>query len=515
MLKTILVLSDGTELSSGAGTTDAIQSTALTECVNEGQELSPGSVCANMAEITVFTPGGGFSLAAGDSFTLYREDTAGERYKVGVFLAEKPERATANTLRLTAYDRITLLDQDLTAWLKGLTEWPYTLLQFAKAVCTACGLELVNEQVPNGDYPVQKFSADGITGRQLMKWVGQIAGRFCRATPEGNAELAWYQEAPLPEGFYYYQNGLKFSDYCVAQIDKVQLRHSQEDVGTVFPGDATGSNAYVVSGNYLLTAQDSTILQSVAQTLYEVLRDVTYTPCEVTVPATNHIHAGDILRFADKNGRTVTAYVMTKKQAGQRDTVTCTGSARRDSTTAVNNQSFQALTGKVLNLRTDVDGIKAENAATDGRVARLQMDVDGIQSEVSRQQESLDGVRQSITEIKQNATTIEAVVKDIADNGTKKVATTFGLTIDGSAVTIHRDNSDMTNSLDETGMYVIRNKGTGAQTEMLKANSDGVVATDVSVRNYLIIGSHARLEDYNDGTDSRRTACFWIGEGRQ
>ena len=510
MLKTILVLSDGTELSSGAGTTDAIQSTALTECVNEGQELSPGSVCANMAEITVFTPGGGFSLAAGDSFTLYREDTAGERYKVGVFLAEKPERATANTLRLTAYDRITLLDQDLTAWLKGLTEWPYTLLQFAKAVCTACGLELVNEQVPNGDYPVQKFSADGITGRQLMKWVGQIAGRFCRATPEGNAELAWYQEAPLPEGFYYYQNGLKFSDYCVAQIDKVQLRHTQEDVGTVFPGDATGSNAYVVSGNYLLTAQDSTILQSVAQTLYEVLRDVTYTPCEVTIPATNHIHAGDILRFADKNGRTVTAYVMTKKQAGQRDTITCTGSVRRDSTTAVNNQSFQALTGKVLNLRTDVDGIKAENAATDGRVARLQMDVDGIQSEVSRQQESLDGVKESIASVQQTADGLSVDIRTIQENGVSKVTTKTGYSFGEDGLQIKRSGQDIESLLTEKGLYVKR-----SGEVLLQADSRGVAATDVSVRNYLIIGSHARLEDYNDGTDSKRTACFWIGEGRQ
>jgi hypothetical protein len=60
----------------------------------------------------------------------------------------------------------------------------------------------------------------------------------------------------------------------------------------------------------------------------------------------------------------------------------------------------------------------------------------------------------------------------------------------------------MENRLDEKGMYVLR----GGET-MLKADADGVIATDVSVRNYLVVGEHARLEDYGQG----RTACFYIG----
>ena len=63
----------------------------------------------------------------------------------------------------------------------------------------------------------------------------------------------------------------------------------------------------------------------------------------------------------------------------------------------------------------------------------------------------------------------------------------------------------MENTLDNTGMYVKR-----SDDVMLQANADGVIATDVSVRNYLIVGNHARFEDYSDGTDNARTACFWI-----
>ena len=46
MLKTIVVLPDGTELISGVGTKNAVKSIALTQCVNEGQELTLGSACS-------------------------------------------------------------------------------------------------------------------------------------------------------------------------------------------------------------------------------------------------------------------------------------------------------------------------------------------------------------------------------------------------------------------------------------------------------------------------------------
>ena len=41
---------------------------------------------------------------------------------------------------------------------------------------------------------------------------------------------------------------------------------------------------------------------------------------------------------------------------------------------------------------------------------------------------------------------------------------------------------------------------------MLKADASGVEATDVTVNNYLVIGDHARFENYPTG----RTACFYI-----
>ena len=107
--------------------------------------------------------------------------------------------------------------------------------------------------------------------------------------------------------------------------------------------------------------------------------------------------------------------------------------------------------------------------------------------------------------MQQTSKEISATVTSIVENGVDKVTTSFGLTIDESYVHIQRSGSEMENRLDETGMYVMR-----GNEIMLQANKDGVIGTDMTVRNYLIIGSHARFEDYTDDDGAAGTACFYI-----
>ena len=121
-------------ISSGKDEVNAITSLTVTDRVNSDEELTLGSACASILEATIFTPHGGLDVTAGDQVTLFKEIDGGERVKIGIFVLEKPTRPSANTIKITGYDRITALDQDLTAWLSGLAGWPYTLLKFAQMV---------------------------------------------------------------------------------------------------------------------------------------------------------------------------------------------------------------------------------------------------------------------------------------------------------------------------------------------------------------------------------------------
>lgn len=356
MLKTIIVLPDGTEISSGTGVVNAIRSVTLTECVNRGEDLTIGSTCANALEATLITPNGELQIAAGTEVIVYKEDPAGTRVQVGVFVLEKPTRPTANTMKLSGYDRISKLDKDLTAWLSGLDGWPYTLTVFADMVCKACGLTYKESAVPNGDFLVHQFSRPAVTGRQIMQWLGEICARFCRATADGEIEFAWYEDSGKTIGpggdVYYFQNGLSFEDYQVTAIDSVQIRLADSENGALWPAAGEGANSYIITGNLILNTRITEELESVISNIKAELEGVCYTPCKVSVPANTEIRAGSMVRIVDANGKQITTLVMSKTQKGQRDTLESTGSHRRDSVAATNSQQALSTPEQMLDRMT-------------------------------------------------------------------------------------------------------------------------------------------------------------------
>ena len=382
MLRNLIVLPNGTEISTGKYAIKTAQHKALS---NSGTELTPGSVCAAMLEVSFFSPGNSLGIAEGTEVTYYKVHDDGTRTKVGLYTMEKPQVPSKNSYKFTAYDRVSWLDKDLTAWLQDLTEWPYYLSDFAQMVCDECGLTLKNTILPNGDFQVQKFITQ-CTGRQIMQWIGQICGRFCRATPEGELEFAWYSESGKvikPTGdLFYFQNSLNYEDYAVTPVEKIHIQLSDDDVGVVYPDEAGEKNTYVINDNYLLAGGTPAQQLSVAQTLYDILSQNTYTPCKVAIPANLDIAPGDIVTVEDRNGKQISVYVMTKTQKGQRDTIECTGSARRNSSTAVNNEFLKNLQGKTFRIQKTVDGLKTRAADLEGRFSAFEQTAGQVKVEV-------------------------------------------------------------------------------------------------------------------------------------
>jgi len=515
MIKTLIVLPNGNEIFSGNPTGTAILSKTLTKSVNDGAELKVGSVCASMLDAKIIVPQNVFSISEGSELSLFDVDDSGSKTLKGIFICEKPSREKANTYRITAYDRIVKLDKDLTEWLSGLSGWPYTLYSLASMVCSECGITLKNTSIPNGDRLVQKFTGN-VTGRTLMKYIGQACCRFGRATPDGEFEFAWYSDSGKTLGATDIRmDGISYEDYVTQTIERVQIRATRNDIGTIYPQD--GENTYVIEGNPLLVAESADDLQGVVETIYSELSTVAYTPCKCSLFYPSGVDAGDIVTITDRNGVTITSYVMSSTVKGMKQTIQCVGSYSRESVTFVNNEKLDdPLAGRVTEIEKSVEGLRVtvsqvqtEQEETTRKITELNVTADGLSSEISKQTTEMDNIRTELTAVQQSSNEVSVKVQSIVDNGVSKVTNEFGLTIDESAVTIHREGSDMTNSLDETGMYVIRNKGQSNEQVMLEANVDGVKATNVTVYNYLTIG-HARFEEYKRGTDSERTGCFWV-----
>ncbi|MFR5586682.1 MAG: hypothetical protein ACLTKF_02415 [Subdoligranulum sp.] len=395
MLQPILTLPSGTELKGGSPGS-AVKSLTLHTAVNAGQEFTIGSAFSDYIEAEIWAdPGGSLQITAGDALTYYRQDDAGNRTKVGVFYAEKPTRTKRNSYKVTAYDTMSKLDADFSGWLRAnQAQFPKTIWQLVQLACQRAGVTLASSSLPiNGSYSVQAFYADDLTCRQIISWAAEAAGCYAHMNADGKLQFLTYTDKRstakiTPDGASnstaYYADSLSYEDYAVKAIEKVQIRQSDSDVGVIYPDSTTATNTYVVQGNLLLTTGTEANLKSVAQNLYNVLKNVTYTPCKVSVPSSSGLACGQIVHVKDARGREFDTYLMSATISSGKASFESVGSASRESSSAVNSQSYKNLTGKMLEIKTSVDGLTVTASELSGNYSELKQTVDGLSAEVKK-----------------------------------------------------------------------------------------------------------------------------------
>lgn len=395
MLQPILTLSSGTELKGGSPGS-AVKSLTLHTAVNAGQEFTIGSAFSDYIEAEIWAdPGGSLQITAGDALTYYRQDDAGNRTKVGVFYAEKPTRTKRNSYKVTAYDTMSKLDTDFSGWLRAnQAQFPKTIWQLVQLACQRAGVTLASSSLPiNGSYSVQAFYADDLTCRQIISWAAEAAGCYAHMNADGKLQFLTYTDKRstakiTPDGASnstaYYADSLSYEDYTVKAIEKVQIRQSDRDVGVIYPDSTTATNTYAVQGNLLLTTGTEANLKTVVQNLYNVLKNVTYTPCKVSVPSSSGLACGQIVHVKDARGREFDTYLMSATISSGNASFESVGSASRESSSAVNSQSYKNLTGKMLEIKTSVDGLEVKASDLTGKYTDLKATVDGLSSEVKK-----------------------------------------------------------------------------------------------------------------------------------
>ncbi len=395
MLQPILTLPNGTELKGGSPGS-AVKSLTLHTAVNAGQEFTIGSAFSDYIEAEIWAdPGGSLQITAGDALTYYRQDDAGSRTKVGVFYAEKPTRTKRNSYKVTAYDTMSKLDADFSGWLHAnQAQFPKTIWQLVQLACQRAGVTLASSSLPiNGSYSVQAFYADDLTCRQIISWAAEAAGCYAHMNADGKLQFLTYTDKRstakiTPDGASnstaYYADSLSYEDYTVKAIEKVQIRQSDSDVGVIYPDSTTATNTYAVQGNLLLTTGTEANLKSVVQNLYNVLKNVTYTPCKVSVPSSSGLACGQIVHVKDARGREFDTYLMSATISSGKASFESVGSASRESSSAVNSQSYKNLTGKMLEIKTSVDGLEVKASDLTGKYTDLKATVDGLSSEVKK-----------------------------------------------------------------------------------------------------------------------------------
>ncbi len=431
MLRNKLVRSDGSIIDSSV-----IISCEYTEEVNSTTNLTVGDATASELTVEILNTA---NIQQDEILTYYIIEDDAEK-KIGVFNVEKPTVATRTSMKFSAYDNIVKTETIFSGWLReNQALFPMTLSALVTYACSYCGVTLATTDFLHADLSVNAFYADNLTCRQILMWAASIAGRFIRANEDGLLEFSWYEDASnitiYPSKSYgnnltvtddgqgnlsilsdditviddgegnvtmearnlavltretgvtfaayetlpYLQGSLNYENYTTDLIERVQINHSEDDVGIIYPTEADG-NCFTISENMILGGLDTAVVSLIAADLYEWLKDITYVPFSVTIPRSIKVRAGDIINVTDSNGNAFTSYVMKVSVAPGGTTITSTGDKSYGSNVAVSSEKYSNLTGKILSIKKSVEGLEIENKDLEGKVATLIATTDGLDS---------------------------------------------------------------------------------------------------------------------------------------
>lgn len=389
MAKYELRLPDGTTLT-------ALKSFTLTWQINDALDISLGSACAAMLEATLF---GDAPIETDMEIRCFEDGQL-----MGSFCCQEPRR-TGSTLSFTAYDAMIRFDRDITAWLEVQT-FPIQAQALAQNLCGLCGVSL-DAQLPPFEIPA--FSQPGITGRQLLQYLGQLAGKLWHIRADGCLELLWFDAGPV-ELTACRQDTLRVAEAPAAPIERVLIRTSENEVGAVWPdGSLESANTYILQGNPLLPPPADR--QAVAKELYERLKDYRCTPFSCTLLPGQNILPGMQVRLA--NGEISSVLKLTVKD-GQRS-VEATANPTLQSTESFNRLQLDALPGRLLTVERTAEGLKAENADIRGAAAALSLKVEGITARVTSAEESAGdyALKSHVTALEQRADGLSLSVSEL------------------------------------------------------------------------------------------------------
>jgi uncharacterized coiled-coil DUF342 family protein len=308
------------------------------------------------------------------------------RYKV---VSDKP---TADRIKreIEAYDALyDVINTDVVDWYNNILPTTDTYITFktfrdsffAHFGITQKELTLVNDTmtVSRGVY------TDELSGGQVLNAICEINGCLGHIGRSGQFEFVYLSNtAPITINKSYYTSA-DYQDYIVSQIDKLQIRQDENDIGAIV---GTGSNTYVIENNFLVYGKDAATLKAIATNIFNKIKGITYRPAEISSSGNPCIEVGDAIKLSSKYAE-INTYVLERTLKGIQaltDSYTAQGEQLRTTQINSSNKSITQLKGRVNRLIRDVDQNKAEISNVEA----------GLKNEITQTASELDVKIQSL-----------------------------------------------------------------------------------------------------------------------
>lgn len=281
------------------------------QCI-DGEELMFGGVFLGELELSVITDVSRYAFY-GASITLkysivigYDEEESAiyEEIPLGTYQVASADRIS-NTVKMTAYDNMRLLDKDLGGNVIQGNPWEvFSRVQLETGYQLAF-TENDLEDFINYDSQLQYDAEHGIsTYREVVKAVCQNLGCFAQDDRYGKLMIKKFSEEP--------DLTLTTSDwYSLVPADYLCNYVALTVVGLAGTFNVTSSSPNEIGNHMIIEDSPSwdygttATLQARAQNLFDYLYDISYTPCDLSMPGDPSFDCGDRLELETRDGDTI------------------------------------------------------------------------------------------------------------------------------------------------------------------------------------------------------------------
>lgn len=225
----------------------------------------------------------------------------------------------------------------------------------------------------------------------------------------------------------------KYEDYMVRQINKLQIRMEENDIGVVY---GEGNNCYIIEDNFLVYGKSGNQLKEIAENIYGKIRGIVYRPFSCEAVGNPCLEVGNPIKFSTKY-EIIESYAFTRTLKGiqsLRDSYTASGSERRAEKVNGIQKSIVQLKGKSNVLERNIEETRSEIKDTE---QNLQSEIRQTASEIRTEVKNVeDGLSSRIT---QNANSISAEVTR-ATGAEGDLSSRITINEQGIATKVSKDN---------------------------------------------------------------------------
>ena len=429
-----------------AGSVSVIESLCSAECFTlsrvEKNELTFTLIntTENIKELQ------GKTVVAKQTITLNGVDTD---IHLGTFQITEAVNDGDYLIKCTAYDKATLaFDQNIDAWWNTTLTFPITIRNLAIALFTHLNVPYnIPATFTNSTYTLtaRPVFLEGVTAAELLGYLQEVVGGYFKADRYGVIRLfstidaiqglrprvGLYPRDNLfprrthstfgnPDSYkqqdYAYPQivgDLVIADYRTAEIEKVQVRGTEDDIGIIV---GTGSNTYVIQGNPLLYNLTDATGRSIVTNILNEIKNVAYIPFSGKFMALPFLEAGDCAVITTYKGITAYAPIFKRTLSGTRlcfDTFECNGTKDIEQVFAT-NRSVKILNQKTHEIVNTVDELSSTISSIDTEVDGLSTTVSQHTTAIQQNAEAIT-LRATKTEAQGYADAAEADAKAYAD----------------------------------------------------------------------------------------------------